>query len=232
MEHRDVVLGGKGQVGSALCAVLGGLAVDKGDDGVIGKCEYLHVCIPYHEVSFLLAVEDAIKRFKPEVVVIHSTVPVGTTGRINNAVHSPVRGQHDDLEGSLRRFVKYVGGIDVLRARVVDRLIEAGIPARGMGGSRDTELMKMLCLSRYLNEIAFYQVADQLCRKFGVDRENMKDWTLTYNSGYEGTRWKRSTLEFPGGEVGGHCVGPVSRMLYEQTRDYWLRVNLSMFNLI
>src|SRR5690606_40778498 len=41
-----------------------------------------------------------------ELVVVHSTVPVGTCDA-NGWVHSPVRGRHPNLVGGLRKFVKH-----------------------------------------------------------------------------------------------------------------------------
>src|SRR5690625_7627662 len=43
------------------------------------------------------------------MVVVHSTVPVGTCDR-EGWVHSPIRGRHPDLEEGVARFTKHFGG--------------------------------------------------------------------------------------------------------------------------
>jgi hypothetical protein len=98
-----------------------------------------------------------------------------------------------------------------------------------MESSDATELCKLLCLSRYLNDIAFYQTTDGLCNKFYVNRSFVNEWNKTYNIGYKGTKWVRPILDFPGGKVGGHCVMPVSKMLAEQTGDGFLQRNIDLF---
>jgi hypothetical protein len=226
-------MGGMGQVGSALVKILRRkFSVEVLDIGNKPEksCDFLHVSIPYGE-RFISSVQDAKIEYSPKWVIIHSTVPVGTTRSIGcNTAHSPVRGQHDDLEKSMKEFVKYVGCPDKISEQAIKgHLKTAGFYVESMESPEASELAKLLCLSRYLNDLAFYEVSEYLCKRYGVSKKLVNDWTRTYNLGYRGTKWVRPLLDFPSGKVGGHCVMPVSRMLADQTGDKWLEKNISVF---
>ena len=233
-----IVMGGCGQVGKALVDIIDKkknkvYILDQKDDMRPSKdlfYEFLHVTIPY-SMYFLQAVRIAIRTYEPKYIVIHSTVPVGTTRRFGDfAAHSPVRGQHNDLENGIFNFPKYVGAYDEkTRTAVVAHLRASGIPAEGWRKPEETELNKLLCLSRYLNDISFCEVAFRLSRRFNVAPSRFVQWTNSYNDGYHGTKWVRPELIFPMGKVGGHCVMPVSKMLVNQTRYDWLKRNVDLF---
>jgi hypothetical protein len=72
----------------------------------------LNICIPFIS-DFINVVNDYIDRFKPGLVVIHSTVAPGTTAKIvGNVCHSPVRGLHPNLDTGIKTFLKYIGSED------------------------------------------------------------------------------------------------------------------------
>ena len=234
-----IVMGGLGQIGKALANILDDhnhsvYIIDKKDDILEPperlKYGFLHVCIPHSE-NFLTAVRNAVRKYEPEFVVVHSTVPVGTTRRIGYfAAHSPVRGQHPHLEEGVQKFVKYVGAHHPkTREAVVAHLRGLRLTVRAWDKPEDTELAKLLCLSRYLNDLAFYETAFKSCQKFKVAPVRMLEWTWTYNDGYAGTKYVRPELTFPMGKVGGHCVIPVSKMLSNQTQYRFFRKNLDVF---
>jgi hypothetical protein len=232
-------MGGLGQVGSALASLLEDhkhrvFILDKADalkppEG--DKYEFLHVTIP-HGDEFINQVRRAVRDYDPKFVVIHSTVPVGTTRKVGPyAAHSPVRGQHPNLKPSLLKFTKYVGAHqDKTLAAVVTHLRSLGMTVEPWGKSEDTELMKLLCLSRFLNDLAFYETAHKACKRFGVAPIRLVQWTNSYNDGFAGTKYVRPELTFPNGEIGGHCVLPVSKMLSNQTGYKFFRKNLEVFD--
>lgn len=231
---QTIVMGGKGQVGTAITNILKnhGHKVQVLDLDVRPKhpAEVLHVAIPYSK-DFVWLVKRAIKNYGPKLVIIHSTVPVGTTRRIGSfAAHSPCRGQHDNLEFGLLRFVKYVAGVTKKSAKMAfEHLKASGFPVFQWAKPEDTELMKLLCLSRYLNDLAFYEVAHGICKGMKVSPGLLNHWTDTYNDGYMYSKFMRPELTFPNGVAGGHCVMPVSKMLAEQTDHPWLRKNVAVF---
>lgn len=231
-----IVLGGKGQVGGAIAEILSehGTRLSVVDLGLRPKTwekkSVLHVAIPYSK-EFVTVVKSEIKRYKPSLVIVHSTVPVGTTRQLGEMVaHSPVRGQHNDLKYSIMRFIKYVAGVTrVAGQRAFKHLHANGFPAYLWGKPEETELMKLLCLSRYLNDLALYEKAYQLCVDFKVAPNRMLDWTDSYNDGYAKSKYVRPSFTFPMGKVGGHCVMSVSKMLQAQTKDGWLAKNIRLF---
>lgn len=234
---KSIVMGGCGKVGSAIVNILSdaGNNVDILDiDGdFVPKtetCHFLHVTIPFSK-TFISSVKRVARKYNPDHIVIHSTVPVGTTRKIGiNACHSPVRGQHNNLEDSIRKFTKYVASVSVSTGDAVEEhLKKAGLKIQQWQKPEETELMKLLCLSRFLNELAFYEVADSLCKKYKVFNGRLTSWTETFNEGYKGTSFRRSELKFPNGVAGGTCVLPVSKMLYEQTKNEWLYSNIATF---
>ena len=210
------ILGGAGAVGSAIAEALSGhysvQILDVKQPQEPQPCGVLHVALRWSD-DFLATVLDCIHATKPSLVIVHSTVPVGTTRRLGeNAVHSPVRGQHDLLGPSLYWFVKYVAGPQAAAAKA--HLEEAGLRC-DIADTRPetTELAKLLCLSRLLSDLAWYEFASQQCAALGVSRDFLHCWTRSYNSGYGDARFTRAELQFPDGAVGGHCVWQGSTLL-------------------
>lgn len=232
-----VVMGGMGEVGSALVkAIWKGNKVYVSDKAFIGRpdvgpVDFLHVAIPYGK-EFLDAVRGEMEVYRPRYTVIHSTVPVGTTRLIGGKTcHSPIRGQHADPKYGFFRFIKYLGSMDKkTEAAVIQHLAWSGIHVSAGWKPEETEFAKLLCLSRYLNDLAFMETASKLCKRFRVRREIVNDWTMTYNIGYAKSRYVRPLLDFPNGKVGGHCVIPVNRILVNQVRSSFLRKNLEVFD--
>lgn len=233
-----VVMGGQGAVGSAFMELAQGKAEAtsydlKGDLKVGFKADVLHVCIPY-SLRFVTDVKAVMHIYEPDVVIVHSTVPVGTTRQIGlNACHAPVRGQHNNLLEGLKTFSMPLGSVSNWgERRAFKHLVCLGILVDMWKSPEETELAKLLCLSRYLNDLAFYQNAERLCRAMGVDRSILPKWTETYNAGYEGLDKSkmRPDLDFPDGVVGGACVIPVSKILADQTKDELTLRNLDIFN--
>lgn len=232
-----LVMGGDGKVGSALVG-----ALRNGNEVHIAeinrkpepqKFDVLHVAIPW-QGDFVSKVNALVKEFKIGLTINHSTVAVGATKLVNgDAVHSPILGQHDDLDNEIYRFPKWIGcNDDNVGKRAWAHLSASGLEAYIFGGSDETELFKLLCLYRYFNELAFYETADRILSSLKVNKSLLNKWTRGYNKGYEGTKFKRSLLEFPKGKIGGTCVAQNSKMLYSITKDEGIKKNLEMFKLI
>lgn len=234
---KALVMGGKGKVGSAIVNLItdaygSAYILDLAHDAVpsLIEMDFMHVCIPYSE-NFLRQVKLAICAYRPTYVIIHSTVPVGTCRKIGkNVAHSPIRGQHDQLKEAVKTFVKYVAGVTPhVGKECENHLRSLGIPVVRWNKPEETELNKLMCLSRFLNDLAFYEVAENLSKKFGVTPARLREWTWSYNHAYAGTEFCRPELKFPKGKAGGTCVFPVSDMLFQQTKNPWLKKNLDMF---
>jgi hypothetical protein len=212
---------GIGEVGSAIARLcrnssqkvkVRDLKVDEFD----GPLPVLHVCIPYSDY-FIGIVRKTIAEFDVELAIIHSTVPVGTTAMISKAVHSPVRGRHPDLYESLFIFRKYIGSDDdTLTAMTVDQFEELGLSNFQVLPSRATELNKLIDTTYYGICIEAHRYFQELCDWYGVDFESVREFTQTYNEGYEELgfgNFKRPVLDPPEGAIGGHCVVPNAKIL-------------------
>lgn len=232
-----LVMGGAGKVGTALVKALKNAyeveIVELKIKPEPQRFDVLHVAIPW-QGDFVSKVSAVVKEFKVGLVINHSTVSPGTTKAIGpDAVHSPILGQSDDLDNEIYRFTKWVGTqSDKVGRLAASHLATAGINARIMGTPTDTETLKLLCLFRYLNDLAFYETAGQVLDGLKVNRELLNVWTNAYNEGYKGTKFSRSTLSFPNGKIGGTCVAQNSKLLYEITKNVGVKKDLEIFKLL
>lgn len=192
--------------------------------------DILHVCIPWSE-NFINIVLDVLGTNASDdtVVVIHSSVPVGTTEVIGSAhqhtVHSPVRGVHPNIHEGIKTFVKFIGADFAATGKFVsDHFDSLNIPNAVVRKSRTTELMKLLDTTYYGICIAYHAYADKLCKELGVPFSVvMEDANLTYNGGYVQlgkANVVRPVLYSPeNGKIGGHCVIPNADILRETMGD-------------
>jgi len=202
------------------------------------KCKTLHICIPYSKI-FIKDVLKYLNRFQPELCIIHSTVPVGTTSRINysafatktapltHVVHSPVRGQHPNLDKGLLIFIKYVGTESNEAFEEAKKEME-NMNVVWFTKPEDTELGKLLDTSYYGLCISWHREMERLCKHFGVSFENaVTDFNTSYNIGYSKLRTNvvRPVLSSPGKKkIGGHCVTQNAKLLNSQRRSNFLEL--------
>ncbi|MBI4993486.1 hypothetical protein HZC33_00800 [Candidatus Wolfebacteria bacterium] len=202
---------GAGQIGNALYKVLSPyynvFVIDK-NDKIDGNFDVMHICYPNMK-DFIKITKAYIKKYHSKSVIIHSTVPVGTTKRISSmAVHSPIRGLHPNLEKGIKTFVKYFGGKKANEAAKIFSGI--GIDTQCFKKSETTELLKILDTTYYGWNIIFAKEVKNICDKFGVDFEEA--YVIPnqhYNEGYKKMgkqHFIRPVLKHMPGKIGGHCV--------------------------
>lgn len=229
---RQLVVGFKGQVGSAIYAVLQGLknqyvvGLDTETPRPVGKFGAMHVCIPYRTaVSFKAIVIAYAEEFllPGSLLVIHSTVAIGTTTKLAarlktiSVVHSPVRGVHPNLAAGLRTFPKYFGGPAAERGAKIFKPICGQTIATPK--AETTEAMKLWDTTYYGWCIVFEKAVKAYCAHHGLDFNVV--YTLaneSYNAGYKKlgmTNVQRPVLQHVDGPIGGHCVMPNARLLAE-----------------
>ena len=174
--------------------------------------QVLNIAIPYSD-KFTDIVKDYQDMFNPQLTIIHSTVPIGTTDTIRDAVHSPVMGRHDNMKESILKFKKWIGGMRSYEA--MEYLGYAGIQCVCVSSAKETEALKLICLAKYGMSIAFAQYAKEICRTIGFGYADVIQWDINYNSG---VNWmlKRPILHPPKKKIGGHCVIPNTKILNEQ----------------
>lgn len=213
-----------GEVGKALRNVLRSyepIGIDINDeehcwDDVGLEVEILHICFPY-STNFIKDVQNYQKSFKPKFTVIHSTVPVGTSSKLQ-AIHSPIRGIHPSLEEGIRTFPKFLGGEQA--GLVADYFRQAGLKVILYDRSETTEALKLFDTEYYRACIEFAQRVKKYCSENDLNFTEV--YTLpnqTYNEGYKELghpEFQRPVLQPIMTPIGGHCVVPNSKLIKEE----------------
>lgn len=213
MKTEHIVIG-MGEVGKAIQKVFDCDWVDiDAEDVYSDKHKIMHICLPYNK-KFGELVKKYKKKFTPQYTVIHSTVPVGTSRKLN-CLHSPIRGLHPNLYEGVMTFEKFIGGKDA--SAVVDDFRRVGLKVIICDTQEATELGKLLDTEYYRACIEFTLRAKNLCDKHKVPfHESYTLFNNTYNVGYtklDHAEYVRPTLQPIMKTIGGHCVLPNSKLI-------------------
>lgn len=219
MQH---VVIGAGEVGQAIAEVL-----RKGPNNAVhlrdildtpegpAGADILHICFPYGW-DFVADVRAYAEHYQPSLVIVHSTVPIGTTAELGSgAVHSPVTGKHPNLAQSILTFNKFFGGPRALEAAAI--FDDCGVSTRCTRLAANTEAGKMWELAQYGINIVVEKAIHEYCEQQGLDFDIVyTEFAKNYNSGYSqlgDTQFVRPILKHVPGPIGGHCVVPGSLLL-------------------
>jgi UDP-N-acetyl-D-mannosaminuronate dehydrogenase len=174
------------------------------------EVDFLHICYRCsNQEDFATTTANYIKKFKPKLTIVNSTVPPGTTERIykfsgTNVVHSPTRGMHTSIETMKRDMIfwtKYIGGIDQKSAGLARKHFEEfGLKTKVLPGTLETELAKLFSTTYRAWMIACFQEMHRISRKFGADFNQILDFLEDTHK----VRFDRP-IHFPG-IIGGHCL--------------------------
>lgn len=205
---------GMGEVGTAIQAILNCDSIDFQTEHT-DKFDVLHICFPFSE-KFTEAVEHYKKRYEADLIVVHSTVPLGTCDPLK-WVHSPIRGVHPYMEKGVRTFVKYFGGEKATEASFF--FAQLGIDVKTTRYARDCEALKLWDTTQYGIMISLQKEIHAYCERHELDFETVyTDANHTYSIGYEKLdrpEVVRPYLKHVPGPIGGHCVIPNARLLRE-----------------
>jgi UDP-N-acetyl-D-mannosaminuronate dehydrogenase len=192
--------------------------------------DIMHICLPCSERdTFVTAVVDYFKQFKPGLLIINSTVPPGTTKKIQRdceclVAHSPVRGVHKNpqhMKWEMKRWTKYVGGADAKAAEEACKHFEKmGLKAKVLKSCRETELAKLFETTYRAWMIACFQEMHRISRAFEVDFDDVVDFLENTHR----VRLDRPIM-FPG-FIGGHCLIPNTELLLQSYDSEFLRLIL------
>ena len=214
------VVAGLGVVGKALTRLLNDGGVETfGVDGTeglasISGCDVLHVCFPYSErfVGDVVAWYHAVY---PKEVVVHSTVKVGTTERLQKllsvpVVFSPVRGVESRMLEDLRRYTKCWATYDAMAHFFFEEeMNKCGVKIGYWEDPRALELAKLLMDTTYYGWlICFAQHVKCLAEEYGVDEGQL--WRFAEE--IHELLGNRPEM-FSGAGIGGHCVLPNLELL-------------------
>ena len=197
---------------------------DLKEDNFPDKIDILHVCFGMSD-SFVMDVVNVAKKHNVGLVIIHSTVPVGTTRAICGfhkfTVHSPCSGVHPHLHEGLRTFTKFIGANDAVSGSTTAKHFKKlGMNTKVFYKSETTELMKLLDTTYYGLIIAYHAYANEFCQDLELNFDNvMTEWNKSYNKGYK--KLKKSNVIRPilyplDGKIGGHCVINNAKLLKQQ----------------
>jgi len=190
----------------------------------------LHICFRCSgQKEFVNTIADYVRRFRPGLIIINSTVPPGTTEKVyallrGHVVHSPVRGMHKTREGMKRYLLlltKYIGGVDEKSAELARRHFEElGLKTKVLRGPVETELAKLFETTYRAWMIACFQEMHRISRRFGADFDQVTDFLEDDHR----VRFDRP-IHFPG-VIGGHCLIPNVELLLESYDSEFARLIL------
>jgi len=218
MQYEDIIVG-KGEIGTSLSQIFTNAFCYDIKDGPIEEgnieCKYLHISFPYFD-NFVEEVIKYRKRFSAKYIIIHSTVPIGTSAKCG-AIHSPIVGIHPDLTPAIKTFTKFLGGTDQGDlADVADHFRRNGLKVYICDKPETTELMKILCTTNYGLNIEFTKEVKKLCDYYNVPFEAFTIWNNNYNEGYEKLghpEYHRYNLVPLMKNIGAHCILPNCELL-------------------
>jgi len=194
------------------------------------EADFLHVCYPCgDQKSFVEATLSYVKRFRPKLTIINSTVPPGTTQKVHmlsgrHMAYSPVRGMHKNEE-SMKRYLmfltKYIGGVDEESAELARKHFEdLGLKTKVLKSSIEAELAKLFETTYRAWMIACFQEMHRISRHFAADFDDVVDFLEDDHR----IRFDRPIM-FPD-VIGGHCLIPNTELLLESYDSKFLRLIL------
>lgn len=206
---------GAGEVGLALHRAMG--LADVRDleprPDLASRYDVLHICYRWWE-GFVEATRLYQEDYSASLVVVHSSVPVGTCDP-EGWVHSPVRGRHPNLLGGITGFVKHFGGARAAEAAEIAPLW--GGEARLHERAAVTEAGKLWELTLFGWEVLMQKAVHEFCVEQGLPFEEVyTEFSQTYNEGWAKLGYQEFTkpvLAQIVGPIGGHCVVAGAEML-------------------
>jgi UDP-N-acetyl-D-mannosaminuronate dehydrogenase len=196
------------------------------------ETSFLHIAIPVTS-KFDSNLLQLYKKFKPECIVIHSTIGPGTTERIQKKLDVPViysatRGIHKRMFKDIKRYTKFFAisknaPKKQWAVKTYSRKMKnCGVKTRQMTKPETLELAKIICDTSYLGWLVNYaQLSNMIAIKHGVDYDEMWSFSDEIHR-FLGNRPKM----FPG-FIGGHCVIPNIDLLHNQTLTLIKKLNNS-----
>ena len=163
--------------------------------------------------------------------MIHSTLPPGTTERIQNKLNIPIiysatRGVHKRMLNDLKRYTKFFAISKNAPKRqwaiktYSRRIKNSGVKTKQMSKPETLELAKILCDTSYLGWLINYsQITNVIAKTYDVNYNEM--WLFSDEiHKLLGNRPKM----YPG-PIGGHCVMPNLELINNQTLNLIKKMN-------
>ena len=182
---------------------------------------FLHICIPFSN-NFLKNVKALYIKFKPEIIVIHSTISPRTTKKLQRGLSIPIiysatRGVHKRMLSDLKRYTKFFSiepsapKAKWAIANYYKLMKKCGIKTKKMSSPITLELAKLVVDTSYYGWLINYaQISNIIAQKYNVDFDEM--WSFSDEiQKFIGNRPKM----YPG-TIGGHCIIPNLELVNEK----------------
>lgn len=219
---------GLGEVGKPLCTILKKhdarvIGIDMDPVAVDGPVGILHVCFPFKEQArFEDAVAEYAQKYRPQIIVVNSTVVPGTTRGIEArtgipAVSSPIRGKHTKMVDDLYMYVKFVAGSNAeATERVRAHFEAAGLKSEVISTPEALELAKLLETTYFGLLITWAQEMNRFAVAVNADY-------LELGKFFREIAYLPKVL-FQPGIIGGHCVMPNIELLEQRFQSDFLKL--------
>jgi len=239
---KNVVVG-LGEIGNPICKLISKNSITIGydiDKKLMNQKKFkkyeqnetltLHICIPF-STKFIKNVQNLVKQFQPEILVIHSTISPSTTSILQSKLKIPViysatRGVHKRMYSDLKRYTKFfaISSNAPKKQFAINEFKKNmrihGVKTKQMSKPETLELAKIICDTSYLGWLINYaQLSNMIAINYNVNYDEM--WTFSDEiDKFLGNRPKM----YPG-FIGGHCVIPNLDLMHNQTLDLIKKIN-------
>ena len=196
------------------------------------QTSFLHITIPVTS-KFNSNLLQLYKKFKPECIVIHSTIGPGTTEQIQKKIDVPViysatRGIHKRMFKDIKRYTKFFAISKKAPKKqwaiktYSRKMKNCGVKTKQMSKPETLELAKIICDTSYLGWLVNYaQMSNTIANEYGVDYDEMWSFSDEIHK-FLGNRPKM----YPG-YIGGHCVLPNLNLINDETLNLINKMNNS-----
>lgn len=243
MNKKDLIIGSKGMIGKAIYKCYDKdynvLKYDLDSEEHIlianeDNIRCMHICIPCKDKNkFIDTVIKYIVDINPEITILHSTVPVGTSREIYNnipfrknegniVVHSFCRGKHPDLYKSIKSvFWKYWSQLPnskEAKSKVYGIMSDLFDKQWHVKNPETSEFGKLYSTTQYLWQIAITTAIHEDSKDYPLVDFNQAYslFNVDYNVGYTEIGEKkfcRPVLTPCKDKISGHCLRENLRLL-------------------
>jgi len=194
------------------------------------KIRFLHICIPFNK-KFEKNVISLYKKFKPEGIIIHSTISPYTTKKLQKKLNVPIiysatRGVHKRMLNDLRRYTKFFAiesnaPLKNWASTTFSNLMKkCGVKTKKMSSPITLELAKIVIDTSYYGWLINYsQISKMISLKNNVNYDEMWSFADEIHK-FLGNRPKMLP-----GFIGGHCVIPNLDLIHEESLDQIEQIN-------
>lgn len=218
MTNEKVVVVGLGEIGKPFFDILAEkypghvLGIDIAPQEINSPVSFMHVCYPFElPGGFIETTLAYAQKYKPQCIVVHSTVLPGTTRTISEkakraTVYSPIRGKHTRMRQDLLHYTKFVAGTDsAITQTALEHLRAAGFNSESVEKPEALELGKLFETTYFGLLIAWAQDMNRMAEKLDCRYEDVTKL-------FKEVDYLPRNLFLPG-FIGGHCVIPNIQIL-------------------